>query len=261
MINYKEKSGLDFSIGEDKLNYSKDDFAPAIEWDKTFEAGKYAYKDSPSGRETLYFGNRYMEKTADENIFVDNDFMADLTIINPGKVGEEFIKTVGHYHGYVAGTKVAYPEVYEAVSGKFEYLLQSEEDKDGQVDVIWVIAEEGDKVVMPPGYGHVSMNVGVGPAAEIDIQKRDNPNQSQYGMFKEKVGGALYRTEAGLIENPNYKIKSVRIVRALEKPEWGITKDKPLYLSFTENPEKFQWLLRPQDFEFNLDELFEDIEL
>jgi len=105
------------------------------------------------------------------------------------------------------------------------------------------------------------MNVGDEPAAEVDIQKRDNPKQSDYTMFKEKVGGALYRTEKGLTENPNYDIKSIRIVKPLEKPEWGLTKDKPLYTSFVEHPEKFQWLVRPQDFTFNLDELFEDVEL
>ena len=187
--------------------------------------------------------------------------MADLTVINPGKVGKEYVKTVGHYHGYVDGTDIAYPEIYEAITDGFEYLLQSEPDEDGGVDVIWVITEAGDKVVMPPNYGHVSMNVGDKPAIEMDIQKRDNPNQSNYSLFKEKIGGALVRTSDGLKENINYKINSIKIVRPLEKPDWGITKGKLLYDSFVESPEKFEWLIKPQNYIFNLDELFEDIKL
>lgn len=253
-------SGLNFGLEKDELIYNKEDYSAGVVWDKTFEAGKYAYKEPQSALTTLYFGVRYMEKTSDENVFTKNDFMADLTVLNAGKVGNEYIKTVGHYHGNVPGYDIAYPEIYEAVTPHLEYLLQSEPDKSG-VEVIWVITEPGDKVVMPPGYGHVSLNAGNEPAVEIDIQKRDNPNNSDYSLFKEKTGGALYRTDKGLEENKNYKIKSVRIVKPKEKPEWGIEKNKPLYRSFVESPEKFQWLLKPQDYQFVLDELFEDIKL
>ncbi len=260
-MKYKEQSGLDFSLGENKVIYEKQNFGTSVDWDKSTEAGAYAYANPKTDLETLYYGVRYMENDKDKEVFQGKDFMADLTIIKPGKVGDEFVKTVGHYHQNVPGTDVAYPEAYEAVSGKFEYLLQSEPSADGKVDVIWVVTEPGDKVVMPPNYGHVSMNVGDEPAIEVDVQKRDNPNGSDYSMFQERVGGALYRTEAGLVENPNYEIASLRIVKPKEKADWGLTKDKPLYTAFTENPEKFGWLLRPQDYVFNLDELFEDVEL
>ena len=261
MKNYKEKSGLDFSLGENEVLYEKTNFDTSIDWSKSIEAGAYSYADAKTDLKTLYYGVRYMEDSKDKQVFQGNDFMADLTIIEPGKVGDEFVKTVGHYHQYVPGTNIAYPEAYEAVFGKFEYLLQSEQDGDGRVDVIWVVTEPGDKVVMPPNYGHVSMNVGKELAIEVDIQKRDNPNGSDYSMFKERAGGALYRTEKGLEENPKYKIKSVRIVKPLERPDWGLTRNKPLYTSMIEAPEKFGWLTKPQDYDFNLDALFEDVAL
>lgn len=262
MKNYLEESGLDFTIGENnKLNYKKEDFAPAVDWVKDFQFAKYAYKMQNLDNGPTYFGVRYMEQTKDEQIFQDHNMMGDITVFEPGFVGEEFVKTVGHYHGHTVTPNLSYPEVYQAISGKVEYLLQSEPDKDGGVNVLWVMTEPGDKVVMPPNVGHVSLNAGNDIAVECDLQKRDNPDDSEYSLFKEKVGGALYRTANGLTENKNYKINSLRIVRPLEKPEWGLTKDKPLYTAFVENPEKFKWLTNPQDFEFNLDELFEDIEL
>jgi glucose-6-phosphate isomerase len=258
MKELEKRSGLCFEIDQNKLSYKKEDYEPALEWEKPFEDASYAYRDAESDLKTLYFGARYMEKTEDEDVFVKNNFMADLTVINPGKVGSEFIKTVGHYHQNVPGLELAYPEVYEVVSGNIEYLLQTKPDKDGRVNVIWVIAEPGDKVVMPPGYGHVGCNVGDEVAVEVDLQLRDNPKFSDYSLFKEKNGGALYRTKEGLEENPNYMINSLRIVVPKEKPDFGITKDKTLYASFVENPQKFDFLIHPQNYDFNLDELFED---
>jgi glucose-6-phosphate isomerase, archaeal len=261
MNKYIKESGLDFSLGENKLIYKKEDFSPAVDWIKDFEFAKYAYKDSSIASGNTYFGARYMEKTVDQELLKKYMYEYDVTVFQPGKVGEEYLKTVGHYHSHVPGLDVSYPEVYEVISGKVDYLLQSEPDSDGKVDVIWVVAEQGDKIVMPPNYGHVSLNPTDEIAIESNIQLRDLPKTSDYSIFKEKVGGALYRTESGLEENTNYDIKSIRIVRALEKADWGLTTNKPLYTSMIENPEKFQWLVRPQDFEFNLDNLFEDIEL
>lgn len=252
---------MEFKINGNKLVYDKSDYTPAVDWEKPFIDGKYAYQKAESVLETLYFGARYMEEAKDEEVFVSNDFMADLTVINPGKVGIEFVKTVGHYHQNVPGLAIAYPEVYEAVSGKFEYLLQSEPDKDGKVDVLWVVAEPGDKVVMPPNWGHVSMNVGEKPGVEVDLQKRDNPDYSDYSIFKEKVGGAFYRTVEGLVKNPNYDVASLRIVKPLERPDMGLTRGKTLYDSFIENPKTFDYLLHPEKYDFSLDGLFTDIEL
>jgi hypothetical protein len=114
---------------------------------------------------------------------------------------------------------------------------------------------------MPPGYGHVSMNVGSNQAVEIDIQLRDNPNGSDYSMFKDRVGGAFYRTEDGLVKNPNYEVSSLRIVKPLQRPDWGLIKTISLYDAFVESPEKFEYLINPEKFDFSLDGRFEDIEL
>lgn len=252
---------MSIAIKNNKLIYDKAEYAPAVDWTKSFEDGKYAYQTRKSDLVTLYFGARYMEKTEDEDTFVSKDFMADMTVINPGKVGNEYIKTVGHYHQLKPGTKIAYPEVYEPLTKNVEYLLQSEPDKAGKVDVLWVVTEPGDKVIMPPGYGHASMNVGSKPILEVDLQKRDNPEGSDYTMFKGRVGGAFYRTEDGLVKNTKYEVSSLRIVRPLEKPAWGLTKDKTLYHSFVEAPQKFDYLINPEKYDFSLDGLFTDIEL
>ena len=263
MKNYKALSGLDFSIEipGDKLDYSKTDFAQAVDWVKDFSFDKYAYKLQNVNHGPNYFGVRYMERTEDQKLMGDNQYEYDVTAFEPGLVGEEFVKTVGHYHSHVPGLDISYPEVYEVIEGEIEYLLQSEPDTEGKVNVIFVQTVAGDKIVMPPNYGHISINVHDRRSVEANIQKRDLPKTSDYSLFKERVGGALYRTVDGLEENPNYQIESLRIVRPLEKPEWGLTRGKPLYTSMIEHLDKFHWLTKPQDYDFNLDTLFEDIEL
>jgi len=250
---------IEFQLEDNKLIYKKEEYQPAQDWEKSFEDGKYAYQNTVSGPDPLYFGARYMEKTTDEEVIKASDYMVDLTILNPGKVGSEFVKTVGHFHGIIPGKDYSYPEVYEAVSGKFEYLLQKVCGDEG-VEVLWVIAEPGDKIMMPPNFGHVSMNIGFEQAVEVDVQKRDNPNFSDYSIFKEKTGGAYYRTEDGLKKNPNYKIKSIKIVRPNEIPEWGLTKNKSLYDSLVDSPEKFKYLTNPEGFDFDLDKIFTEVD-
>lgn len=252
--------GAEIEVAENKLVYDKADYRSADDWEKTLEAGSYAYKNLESDLKTLYFGARYMEKTVDEDLIKTHDLMIDATVINPGKVGEEYVKTVGHYHGIIPGLIISYPEVYEPVSGRFEYLLQSTPDSAGKVDVIWVLAEPGEKVIMPPNWGHVSMNVGNEPALEIDVQKRDNPDASDYSLFKENRGGAFYRTGAGLEANDNYQVNSIRIVRPKEKPEWGIVKNKSLYQSVIESPDKFGFLVHPQNYNFDINTLFVEVD-
>ena len=127
------------------------------------------------------------------------------------------------------------------------------------MNVLWVLTEPGDKIVMPPNWGHVSMNVSGLPAVELDLQKRNNPNQSDYSLFRQKVGGAFYRTKDGIVKNPYYQIGFWRVVRPKEKPDWALKKSVPLYKSFVQNPEAFKFLTHPQDYEFDLRELFEDI--
>lgn len=238
-------------IEKNDLIFESRDFPFAQKWQKSFEEGKYAYQDPKKGPEILYYGARYMENIRHKEIFAKHNFMFDLTIINAGKVGEEYIKTVGHYHGHTAPGGLSFPEVYEVISGKIEYLLQSEPDQNEEVDVIWVVARAGDKIVMPPGWGHVSMNTGEDLAIETDLQVRDNPNDSDYSLFCQKVGGAYLRSENKHWPNPKYKIRSFRRVRPKEKPEWSLTKGKTLYQSFIENPKKFDWLKNPQNYGFS----------
>ena len=112
----------------------------------------------------LYYMYRDVCRQQDRELLAQHGLRYDVTVIRPGLLGRDYIKTAGHYHPLKPGTEVTYPEVYEVLAGKAHYLLQTEPDEDG-VEAILIEATAGDKVLIPPGYGHITIN----PASEFLI--------------------------------------------------------------------------------------------
>lgn len=250
MKDYKEISGLDIKLESTGLVYDQNQF-PVEENVRNYSEAREVYLEKSAEEQELYWMYRYLEKVSDADMFTQFDVEYDVTMIKPGKVGAEPIKTIGHYHGLVPGTQITYPEVYEVLDGKTDYLLQSRPDAEGFVDVVFVVARVGDKVVVPPDYGHISMNLGDDYSLETNLQKRDLPASADYGSYKELGGAALFCLGGLWQENPKYKIRSTKKVRPLEKPEWGLEKATPLYTAFITSPEKFKFLTEPQNYDFS----------
>ncbi|MEM1581914.1 MAG: glucose-6-phosphate isomerase family protein [Candidatus Bathyarchaeia archaeon] len=80
----------------------------------------------------------------------EGEFNVGCTIIYPGKIGDEYFFTKGHFHA-----KMQSSEVYIGISGEGIILMQ---DKNGRT-----FAEEikpGTIVYIPPGLAHRSINTG-----------------------------------------------------------------------------------------------------
>jgi glucose-6-phosphate isomerase, archaeal len=250
MKDLKKISGLDIKFEDIGLTYDQNTY-PTEPKVRTYDEAQDVYVEKNSEEQDLYFMYRYFEDTNNTQKFIDANTEYDITVIKPGKIGKEFIKTAGHYHRYVPQTEITYPEVYEVIAGQVEYLLQTKPDVEGNVDVVIISAEPGDKVIIPPNYGHVSINTGGDYLVESNLQLRDLPADADYETFQIYGGGGLYREEKGWENNPQYKIRSLKRVRPKENLKWGLSKDKPLYTCFIESPEKFKWLTEPQNYDFS----------
>jgi glucose-6-phosphate isomerase len=130
----------------------------------------------------------------------------DLTVIPPSTLCGEWVKTKGHYHPRnSAGT--GFPEVYEVLDGEAKYLLQSRRLD----DVVMLSAHAGDTVIIPPDYGHISIN----PSADKTLAMVNIVStafESEYGEYETLNGAAYYAMSDGsLKKNPHYpKIPEVR---------------------------------------------------
>lgn len=126
----------------------------------------------------------------------------NITVWEPGTISGEYIKTYGHYHiGKL-------DETYWIIFGTGIALLQKLA-LDGNGNMISdVVAEfkvvpvkQGDEVYMPPGYGHLVVNVGTTYFATADDSpvdfgdKKDEasmPGHADYELVKKMQGFAYY---------------------------------------------------------------------
>ena len=72
----------------------------------------------------LYFMYREVARREEREEIRRRGLRYDITVIKPGLLGSEYIKTAGHYHPFKPGTGLTYPEVYEVLYGRGHYLLQ-----------------------------------------------------------------------------------------------------------------------------------------
>ena len=162
---------------------------------------------SCEGSAPLYFMYRDLAKTdADRQWLRCHNLRYDLTVIPPCTLSGEWVKTKGHYHPRnPAG--IGYPEVYEVLEGEAKYLLQSRRLD----DVVMISAHAGDTVIIPPEYGHISIN----PSADKTLAMANIVStafESEYGEYETLHGAAYYAMSNGILKkNPHYpKIPEVR---------------------------------------------------
>ena len=206
----------------------------------------------------LYYMYRDVCMKEDRGLIREYNLRYDITVIPPEMLGREFVKTLGHYHPEISGTGLTYPEVYEVLNGKAHYLLQRVE-KERVLDAVLIAASEGDKVVVPPNYGHITINPFDTP---LVMSNWVCPGFSSiYEPIWEKKGGAYFETDEinNFVPNRNYgKIPGLRKVGAVDVEEFGLVKNTPMYTSFLSNPERFRFLAHPGDYEEIFKKVLED---
>lgn len=193
----------------------------------------------------LYYMYRdlYLSR-ADKDRLLMQGLRYDITIIPPGMLGCEYIKTAGHYHPIVPDGSVTYPELYEVLEGEALYLLQNLD----QSDVVVVYATAGDKVLVPPGYGHVTINRS---NKTLKMSNFVGWNfSSLYEPYRERAGAAYFFTKDGWIKNKRYEHAGT--LRRIDAPDssrlkkLGLTKDKEMYPLMREIG-LFDYLIRPEE--------------
>lgn len=176
----------------------------------------------------------------------------DITVIPPYMLGCEFVKTAGHYHQIVPGTDITFPEIYEVLNGRAHFLMQKSDGDDIQ-DIVIIKAEQGDKVIVPPGYGHITINTS------NNILKVANwvatNKESLYDNMKKKKGGAYFLLRDRIIKNSTYShVPEIRFLKPINCNKIGMKKSDDMY-QLINDIERLEFLIRPQKYE----RLFEDL--
>lgn len=166
-------------------------------------------------KDALY-DKKWLKKARDVELYYmyrgirkENGLRYDITIIPPGMLGEEFVKTKGHEH------IKTYKEVYIVLGGEAIFLMQKR--KSGKIeDVFAVKAKKGNSVVIPSYYGHIAIN----PAKKLLKMANwiSEKCKSDYSFFEKMRGACYYYTKSGWIKNREYKkVPKLRFEKPLKK--------------------------------------------
>ena len=123
-----------------------------------------------------------------------------VTVMPPGKIGREFVKTYGHYHQGPG------EETYFILYGEATFLLQKQSGRGKIEEVRLVEARAGQECLIPEGFGHCLINTGEKAVVAADWE---SPKIGHvYKEIAERKGMAYFLLEKeGKVEavpNPNY---------------------------------------------------------
>ncbi len=196
--------------------------------------------NNPGGKLPAWVYAMYREvcNESDCGKIANADLRFDLTLFPSLSVNGEYNKTYGHFHPKVKGSELTYPEVYEVVYGEGHFLLQNDEN------VLLFEGGQGDKILIPPNYGHVTINPGKGMLLIANWIERNF--RSDYGDYKGKKGAMYFETKEGWKKNPNYKnVPEIKKIRVKDVPDFGLFRGNPMYETGIEDLGRLDFLKSP----------------
>ncbi len=268
MIDLNKRSGLPLSFdpGQEQLvlgeGLTTEEGAPDVR--RRQDMQEVLYDDQADELDKLYYMYRGVAMVEDQPAIKDSGLRYDVTAVRPGTISREFVKTAGHYHPKKEGTQLTWPEVYEVLHGRAHYLMQSAVPghPDQLEQVFLLAAKPGDKVLIPPGFGHITIN----PGEEFLIMSNwvAEGFSSLYDPIRKMKGGAYFELDGGeapeFVPNPNYKsLPPLKRCSVVPVEDLSLLTGLPFYSVFKENNSAFRFLTHPEEytgvFEMYLEEL------
>jgi glucose-6-phosphate isomerase, archaeal len=126
----------------------------------------------------------------------DGHLLFSTTVIEPGRVGDEFFMTKGHFHA-----RADRAELYYGLSGSGVLLLQTPE---GRVEALPMTA--GTAAYVPPYWGHRTVNTGERPFVFLAAYPADAGYD--YGTIaRDGFAGLVLHAPSGpqVVPNPRYR--------------------------------------------------------
>jgi len=255
-MDLKIISGLPISIDENAmLVFSHTVGIKRVSHRTSSEMGDYL--SSPNSRVTagdlIYTVYHETSLMSDESAIVSASLRYDITTIYGGEFifpsGEkEYYKTAGHYHPPFSGIEL--PEIYELLAGSGQWVIQRYRDEPSRIEEAYLIeASPGDKICIPPGFGHATVNIGKEPLVIANATAKDLGYD--YKPFQE-LKGACYRILASnrynMVEierNTNYELVP-DLVKLKPKKDWFKGCNDPLYVTLSKTPEALDFLSHPE---------------
>lgn len=171
----------------------------------------------------------------------------ELTSLRGGRVGPEWVKTIGHVHNR-APDGLGFPEAYEVLTGRALFLLfrvpnaMAEESSAPPLCVL-VNVEPGERLLIPPGWHHLTINLGMEAMVFADVVAR--AVVPDYSLLRSRAGAPLFAGTDRMWRNPRFDSGSIVRLRCSELEQGA---GERLAAAFFEDRRSLDYLLEPRRF-------------
>lgn len=256
----ERQSGLPIFLNpaDGTLDWEARDIAAGKTSDRPFSEMKRYIADAEAEATTnpIYRMWREVAREHDRQSIIEVGLRYDLTVVLPGCFAggkKEFFRTAGHYHAVEPMSGLSYPELYEVISGRAYWLLQKRRgNEDDAIEEIYAVeAGPGEKALIPPGFGHMSVNAFSEPLVMANWIANDfSYEYAPYERFRGS-GYWMFEGDGGTIEfekNSNYtSVAEIKKLRPKEIPSLGLIRSRPAY-ALTEDLSRLEFLTHPAKF-------------
>ncbi len=250
-MNYNPGFNIEVDINTMEFVYGDDIFGPITEKRKLEDVRQTLRYHDSTGPEILYAIAMDTGKRKHLNDLLNRNLLYGICIYASGQVGSEPVRSQGHIHSISVSCNYSTPEMYEILEGKAYIFMQNGADANTK-SAYAIYCESGDKVIVPPGYAHCTINAEPQSAMVFGAWcVRD------YGFEYEdvrKMKGLSYFpviNEQGHIEfesNESYGEVELVVKEPREYCEFHVKRDMPIYTQYEENPSRFDFITNPQKY-------------
>ncbi len=234
MLDLSRASGLDLRLDNRKHS---------LVFGKTVVRGTPA-REVGSLKYRLYGGAGAIKDTV---LLRENKLRFDLILLGPGRKDREMPRTP------FAPGQGGFPKLYEAVHGEAWFILQKESKDAPRVieDVILAKVNPGQKLIIPPGYGHILVN----PAEDdlvacvfssVDLIQGQQAKAAAYFIFKDRLGEFFQ-------PNPYYQeVPCMRMASpGAGMKSLGLESTSPVYNLLSRAVERLDFLNNPAKYDYS----------
>jgi glucose-6-phosphate isomerase, archaeal len=247
MKDLQAVSGLDLRLDEGDLTLRFGDGVehPDGERRRLDDVRASLADPTAAGPDHLYTVYMDIARRQDLPALHDQGLLYGAVVYNHGTIGRELLRSQGHIHSEKPGTGLRHSEVYEFWTGNGFVYLQKECGPD-VTRAYLVPVGPGDKVVVPFGWVHLTVNAGPEVLSFGAWCARDN--KLEYDELRALGGPAhFFLPDGGIVPNPRYRTvpEPVRVAPS-DLPLLDIPYDRPIYTSWRERPSLFDFLPNPE---------------
>lgn len=240
-------SGLDLRLDEERLalDFGPDVLHPSGEIRTLAQARSMLEDKNSTGPDHLYTIYMDILRKEDQTALQRQGLLYGSVVYNHGTLGPERLRSQGHIHSEKPGTGLRYSEVYEFWTGHGLIYLQKE-CAPTVTRAFLIPVGPGDKVVIPFGWVHLVVTLGDEVMSFGAWCAREN--KLEYEQLR-ALGGPAYFVQAdgSLRQNPHYQsVANVQYATPADLPNLGIPRDRPIYTSWLERPELYEFMAFPE---------------